>query len=155
MFIFINIDSNNDNVKIYSILPGVKYKLIRHERMTGYASIDQPWNLLNQKINIKDTNLLDFYRNSRRFLGPKKCKYAYVCYDQKVTWEQFEEMVEKYIKSLTACGIKLNDVVPVCITSSVEAIALYFAIDTIGATTFFIDPVETNTAQINKYLMQK
>lgn len=139
------------NLRVYSVLPGAKYKLIKGKGLSGYPSVDKPWELFGSKIEINSNNLLDFYRKSRKFLGPKKCKIAYQCYDQKVTWEELEEMINKYIKALSAAGVKENDVVPICITSTIEATALYFACDTIGATTFFIDPNETNKETINKY----
>ncbi len=139
------------NLRVYSVLPGIKYKLIKGRGLTGYPSQDKPWQLLSNKLDLDSNNLIDFYDKSRKLLGPKKCKYAFQCYDQKVTWEEFKDMVDNYTKALVSNGVKEDDVVPICITSTVEAVALYMACDAIGATTFFIDPNETNVDAINAY----
>lgn len=139
------------NLRVYNLLPGVKYKLIRGRGLSGYPSQDKPWELIASKLDLDSKNLIDFYQKSRKFLGIKLCNYAFQCYDQKVTWEDFEMMINNYIKGLAVIGVKNGDIVPICVTSRVEAVALYFACDTIGATTFFIDPNETNVDTINNY----
>lgn len=137
------------NLRIYSILPGIKYKLIKGKTLTGYPSVDRPWAMESEEFKLNQDNLLDFFNAGRNKLLASK--QAFQCYDQKVSWVEFEQMIKSYIKAFAANGIVENDVIPVCTQSIVEAVAIYFAADTVGAITHFIDPDNTSTNIIHKY----
>lgn len=138
------------NLRVYNIIPGVKYRLMKGKSLTGYASIDRPWAMQKEEYKIKEKNLLEHFTNNRSKL--LACKEAFKCYDQTVTWEAFEQMVDKYTRALAASNIGQDDVVPICTQSIVESVALFFAADSLGASTFFIDPDDTSIENINKYL---
>lgn len=138
------------NLRVYSVLPGLKYKLIKGKGLTGYPSIDKPWATQNETYNIKQNNLLDFFNAGRNKLLADN--NAFQCYDQKVTWDEFQKLVDKYTKAFAANGIGKNDVVPVCTQSIIESVALFFAADSIGAITLFIDPDNTSLNVVHKYL---
>lgn len=138
------------NLRVYSVLPGLKYRLIKGKGLTGYPSVDRPWAMQNEKYESNYTNLMDFFNAGRNKLLADKM--AFQCYDQKVTWEDFQQLVDKYTKSFAANGIGKNDHVPVCTQSIIEAVAIFFAADSIGAITHFIDPDNTSINIIHKYL---
>ncbi len=135
----------------YKCLTGVRYRLHKGRTMSGYPSVDIPWHMKKNEVRISPNSMLEFFSKSRKKNGVFNCKYAFRVYDQQVTWEEFEVIVYKYASSLKTLGICCGDIVPVCVTSTVEASALFFACDLIGAITFFVDPVETNVAMMNSY----
>ena len=61
------------DLRTYSLVPGAKYKFIKGKGLSGYPTVDRPWELFGAKIDLDSNNILDFYRKSRKFLGPKKC----------------------------------------------------------------------------------
>lgn len=138
------------NLRIYSMVPGLKYKLIKGKGLTGYPSIDRPWALQSEKYNSKFANLMEFFDAGRNKLLADKM--AFQCYDQKLTWEEFKQLVDKYTKSFAANGIGENDYVPVCTQSIIESVAVFFAAADLGAMVHFIDPDNTSINTIHKYM---
>ena len=128
----------------------MKYKLIKGKGLTGYPSIDRPWATQKETYTIKENDLLDFFNSGRNRLTADN--NAFQCYDQKMSWDEFNEKVNIYIKALAASGIGKNDVVPICTQSIIESVAIFFAADALGATTQFIDPDNTSKNTIHKYL---
>ncbi len=138
------------NLRVYSVIPGLKYKLIKGKGLTGYPSIDRPWTFQKENFEIQYDNLLDFFEAGRNKLLADNL--AFMCYDQKVTWNEFVELVNSYLRSFAANNIGENDVVTVCTQSIIESVALFFAADKIGASVQFIDPDNTSLNMIQKHL---
>lgn len=138
------------NLRVYDVIPGLKYKLIKHKALTGYPSFDRPWALQSEKYVIKEKNLLKHFSANRSEL--LACKDAIRCYDQILNWKDFEKMVDDYTKSLAASNVNEGDVIPIFTQSIIESVALFFAADSIGASTLFIDPDDTSIDNINKYI---
>ncbi len=134
------------NLRVYDIKPGLKYKLIKGKSLTGYASIDKPWALFSEKVKLKNETLFDFFKESRNFLAESN---SFKCYEQNAAWKEFETMVNNFTASLIASGVQKGDHVAICMHPSIEAVAIFFAADALGATSFFIDPENTSIKNMN------
>lgn len=136
------------NLRVYSVVPGVKYKMLKGRGLTGYPSFDKPWLMQSEEYVIKQNNLFEFFVAGRnKFFASEE---AFRCYDQEVSWTEFKNMVEKYTKALAANNIVEDDTVAVCTQSIIEAVALFFATTNLGAKMVYMDPDNTSSYNINK-----
>ncbi len=138
------------NLRVYSVVPGIKYKLIKGHSLTGMPSFDRPWAIESENYEFKYNDLLDFFEAGRSKL--LSSEQAFQCYDQKMSWTKFKEKVNDYMRALAANNITEGDKIAVCTQSIIEPVALFFAAYKLGAATMYIDPDNTNIHNINKYL---
>lgn len=120
----------------------------------GYSSIDKPW-----LKNFKDEEIT--------FDLPKKTCYemliennlnhendvAFDYIDEKFsyTYGKFFDLINQTKESLLASGVKKGDIVTVCSVTTPEVLALFYALNRIGAVPNFIDVRYTSEA-IKEYI---
>lgn len=116
--------------------------------LTGYASIDKHWlkhhpdDAIESDIPKKTLyrNLVD---NSKGHLN----EIALIYFDQKITYQQLLDMIDKAAKALTATGLKNGDFITLLSVTTPESIALLYAANKIGVTVNLMDPT-TNKSRI-------
>lgn len=101
---------------------------------TGYPSIDRPWlkfypDNINS-INISNTTIYEniFSRNNKHLEN-----YSLEYYGNRKTYRELFDLIDLYASSLVQIGVREGDIVSVCAINSIDAIALIYAINKIGA----------------------
>lgn len=113
----------------------------------GYSSIDKPWLRYFTEEEImgdipKMTCYETLYNNNKDHLDDKAIEYLGKSY----TYRRFFDLIEKTKDSLVASGVKKGDVVTICSITTPEVLALFYALNRIGAIPNFVDlryPPET------------
>lgn len=120
----------------------------------GYTSIDKPWlkNFTESEITgeiEKCTCYEMLYKHNKDHLNEKAIEYLGKSY----TYGDFFDLIEKTKDSLVASGVKAGDVVTICSITTPEVLALFYALNRIGAIPNFVDlryPPETLKNYINE-----
>lgn len=131
-----------------------KYVICKEEskELTGYASIDKPW----QKFYSKDMLIAEV---------PDKTMYEYMIsenYDNmdgiaieyfgtEITFREFKKRIEKASKSFSKLGIKKGDVVTVMSVGNPELEISIYALNRLGAIVNLID-VRSDAKTIKNYI---
>ena len=109
---------------------------------TGYASIDKPWlkyyskeQIINKmpKMSIYDYMI----KNNKNHLNDIAINY----FDKKITYKEFNSMIEKCSRSFLKNNIKEGDIVTICMPNTPEAILAFYALNKIGAVANMIHPL--------------
>ena len=122
----------------------------------GYTSIDKPW-------------LKNFTNNEIEYDIPKKTCYemlyeknidhkddiAFDYIDEKFSYKygEFFKLIDKAKSALLASGVKKGDIVTICSITTPEVLALFYAMNRIGAIPNFIDVRYTSEA-IKEYILE-
>ena len=131
-----------------------KYVICKEEskELTGYASIDKPW----QKFYSKDMLIAEV---------PDKTMYEYMIsenndnmdgiaieyFGTEITFREFKKRIEKASKSFSKLGIKKGDVVTVMSVGNPELETSIYALNRLGAIVNLID-VRSDTKTIKNYI---
>ena len=127
-------------------LIGVKDKLLdykekKEKQLTGYPSIDRPWekyyseSVMNFEVP-KLTMFRSIYENNKNHSNRIAMEY----FGRIFTYEELFEKIESTAKALTAQGVKKGDVVTIAMPTTPEVVYLLYAISKIGAVANMIDP---------------
>lgn len=120
----------------------------------GYSSIDKPWmrNFTDDEI-IGDVPKLTcyqaLYENNKDYLYSKAFEYL----GKDITYGEFFKMIEDAKRALLASGVKPGEIVTVCSITTPEVLALFYALNRIGAVPNFIDVRYTPDA-IKEYIKE-
>ena len=131
-----------------------KYVICKEEskELTGYASIDKPW----QKFYSKDMLIAEV---------PDKTMYEYMIsenndnmdgiaieyFGTEITFREFKKRIEKASKSFSKLGIKKGDVVTVMSVGNPELETSIYALNRLGAIVNLID-VRSDAKTIKNYI---
>ena len=141
------------NIDIYSEM-NKNYKLYKENKITGYASIDKPW----QKYYSKEAITASFpeltayqYMVSQNQDNLKTKAINY--YGKKVNFKDFIEKIDETARRLYNLGIIEGEVVTVISVANPEFEILFYALNKLGA---IINPIDVRSdyKQIKKYLME-
>ena len=118
--------------------------------MTGYPSIDKPWEKYYSKSVIdfefpKATMYRCIYDNNKDHLNRIAMEY----YGRKFTYEDLFRQIDVTAKSLTAMGVKKGDIVTISMPTTPEVVYLLYAISKIGAVANMIDPRTSKEGIVN------
>ena len=141
------------NIDIYSEMNG-SYVVDKDKNITGYASIDKPW----QKYYSKDaitasipelTAYQYMVSQNKDNLSTKAIMY----YGKKISYKNYIDMIDETARRLYNLGVTEGEVVTVMSVANPELEILFYALNKLGAVINIID-VRSDYKQIKKYLME-
>ena len=141
------------NINIYNKMEG-NYVLDKDKIITGYASIDKPW----QKY---------YTQEALTAIIPEMTAYQYMVsknqdnlkttainyFGKKISFKEFIEKIDETARRLYNFGISEGDVVTVMSVANPELEILFYALNKLGAIINLID-VRSDYKQIRKYLTE-
>lgn len=141
------------NINIYNKMEG-NYVLDKDKTITGYASIDKPW----QKYYTKE---------ALTAIIPEMTAYQYMVsknqdnlkttainyFGKKISFKEFIEKIDETARRLYNFGISEGDVVTVMSVANPELEILFYALNKLGSIINLID-VRSDYKQIRKYLTE-
>lgn len=141
------------NIDIYSEM-NKNYKLDKENKITGYATIDKPWQKYYSKeaitASIPELTAYQYMVSQNQDnLKTKAINY----YGKKVNFKDFIEKIDETARRLYNLGIIEGEVVTVISVANPEFEILFYALNKLGA---IINPIDVRSdyIQIKKYLME-
>lgn len=141
------------NIDIYSEMNG-SYVADKDKKITGYASIDKPWQKYYSKEAITDsipelTAYQYMVSQNKDNLSTKAIMY----YGKKISYKNYIDMIDETARRLYNLGVTEGEVVTVMSVANPELEILFYALNKLGAVINLID-VRSDYKQIKKYLME-
>lgn len=114
------------------------------KKLTGYASIDRPWDYFYKGIQKRN-----IFSNTTPYQGliknnsshPKEIALEY--FGTKISFGKLIKNADRVARSLEFYGVKKGDYVTICSTTTPEVIYTFYAISKIGAVANVISPFYT------------
>lgn len=109
------------------------------KKLTGYSSIDKPWLQYYSEEAIHsplpDGSMYDYMTacNAGRLDEP-----ALNYFGRKITHRKLQTEIDRCARALSACGVKEDDVVSLCLLAIPEAVYLLYAVNKLGAVANFL-----------------
>ena len=141
------------NIDIYSEMNG-SYVVDKDKKITGYASIDKPWQKYYSKeaitANIPELTAYQYMVSQNEDnLSTKAIMY----YGKKISYKNYIDMIDETARRLYNLGVTEGEVVTVMSVANPELEVLFYALNKLGAVINLID-VRSDYRQIKKYLME-
>lgn len=141
------------NIDIYSEMNG-SYVVDKDKNITGYASIDKPWQKYYSKeaitASIPELTAYQYMVSQNKDnLSTKAIMY----YGKKISYKNYIDMIDETARRLYNLGITEGEVVTVMSVANPELEVLFYALNKLGAVINLID-VRSDYKQIKKYLME-
>ena len=141
------------NIDIYSEMNG-SYVVDKDKNITGYASIDKPWQKYYSKeaitANIPELTAYQYMVSQNEDnLSTKAIMY----YGKKISYKNYIDMIDETARRLYNLGVTEGEVVTVMSVANPELEVLFYALNKLGAVINLID-VRSDYKQIKKYLME-
>ena len=141
------------NIDVYSEMND-SYVVDKNKTVTGYASIDKPWQKYYSKEAITATipEMTAYqYMVSKNQGNLKTIAINY--FGKKISFKEFIEKIDETARRLYNFGISKGEVVTVMSVANPELEVLFYALNKLGAIINLID-VRSDYKQIKKYLME-
>ena len=113
----------------------------RSGELSGYASIDRPWEKYYEKEKFETPNLT-LYQSLVEKNKDNLQAVAFVCADKQgkeITYEEFIEDINKMANALNSLGLKPRDEIIGSFKNSYESVVLAFAKSKLGLTAHMLD----------------
>lgn len=141
------------NIDVYSEMNG-SYVVDKDKKITGYASIDKPWQKYYSKeaitASIPELTAYQYMVSQNEDnLNTKAIMY----YGKKISYKNYIDMIDETARRLYNLGITEGEVVTVMSVANPELEVLFYALNKLGAVINLID-VRSDYKQIKKYLME-
>lgn len=141
------------NIDIYSEMNG-SYVVDKDKNITGYASIDKPWQKYYSKeaitASIPELTAYQYMVSQNKDnLSTKAIMY----YGKKISYKNYIDMIDETARRLYNLGVTEGEVVTVMSVANPELEVLFYALNKLGAVINLID-VRSDYKQIKKYLME-
>lgn len=141
------------NIDVYSEMNG-SYVVDKDKKITGYASIDKPWQKYYSKeaitANIPELTAYQYMVSQNKDnLSTKAIMY----YGKKISYKNYIDMIDETARRLYNLGVTEGEVVTVMSVANPELEVLFYALNKLGAVINLID-VRSDYKQIKKYLME-
>lgn len=141
------------NIDIYSEMNG-SYVVDKDKNITGYASIDKPWQKYYSKeaitASIPELTAYQYMVSQNEDnLSTKAIMY----YGKKISYKNYIDMIDETARRLYNLGVTEGEVVTVMSVANPELEVLFYALNKLGAVINLID-VRSDYKQIKKYLME-
>ncbi len=141
------------NIDIYSEMNG-SYVVDKDKKITGYASIDKPWQKYYSKeaitANIPELTAYQYMVSQNEDNLSTK---AIIYYGKKISYKNYIDMIDETARRLYNLGVTEGEVVTVMSVANPELEVLFYALNKLGAVINLID-VRSDYKQIKKYLME-
>ncbi len=141
------------NIDIYSEMND-NYVVDKDKKITGYASIDKPWQKYYSKeaitASIPELTAYQYMVSQNKDnLSTKAIMY----YGKKISYKNYIDMIDETSRRLYNLGVTKGEVVTVMSVANPELEILFYALNKLGAVINLID-VRSDYKQIKKYLME-
>ena len=141
------------NIDVYSKMNG-SYVVDKDKKITGYASIDKPWQKYYSKeaitASIPELTAYQYMVSQNEDnLSTKAIMY----YGKKISYKNYINMIDETARRLYNLGVTEGEVVTVMSVANPELEILFYALNKLGAVINLID-VRSDYKQIKKYLME-
>lgn len=141
------------NIDIYSEMND-NYVVDKDKKITGYASIDKPWQKYYSKeaitASIPELTAYQYMVSQNKDnLSTKAIMY----YGKKISYKNYIDMIDETSRRLYNLGVIEGEVVTVMSVANPELEILFYALNKLGAVINLID-VRSDYKQIKKYLME-
>ena len=141
------------NIEVYSEMNG-SYVVDKDKKITGYASIDKPWQKYYSKeaitASIPELTAYQYMVSQNEDnLSTKAIMY----YGKKISYKNYIDMIDETARRLYNLGITEGEVETVMSVANPELEVLFYALNKLGAVINLID-VRSDYKQIKKYLME-
>ena len=141
------------NIDVYSEMNG-SYVMDKDKKITGYASIDKPWQKYYSKeaitASIPELTAYQYMVSQNEDnLSTKAIMY----YGKKISYKNYIDMIDETARRLYNLGVTEGEVVTVMSVANPELEILFYALNKLGAVINLID-VRSDYKQIKKYLME-
>ena len=141
------------NIDVYSKMNG-SYVVDKDKKITGYASIDKPWQKYYSKeaitASIPELTAYQYMVSQNEDnLSTKAIMY----YGKKISYKNYIDMIDETARRLYNLGVTEGEVVTVMSVANPELEVLFYALNKLGAVINLID-VRSDYKQIKKYLME-
>lgn len=141
------------NIDIYSEMND-SYVVDKDKKITGYASIDKPWQKYYSKeaitASIPELTAYQYMVSQNKDnLSTKAIMY----YGKKISYKNYIDMIDETARRLYNLGVTEGEVVTVMSVANPELEVLFYALNKLGAVINLID-VRSDYKQIKKYLME-
>ena len=141
------------NIDIYSEMND-NYVVDKDKKITGYASIDKPWQKYYSKeaitASIPELTAYQYMVSQNEDnLSTKAIMY----YGKKISYKNYIDMIDETSRRLYNLGVTEGEVVTVMSVANPELEVLFYALNKLGAVINLID-VRSDYKQIKKYLME-
>ncbi len=141
------------NIDVYSEMNG-SYVVDKDKNITGYASIDKPWQKYYSKeaitASIPELTAYQYMVSQNEDnLSTKAIMY----YGKKISYKNYIDMIDETARRLYNLGVTEGEVVTVMSVANPELEVLFYALNKLGAVINLID-VRSDYKQIKKYLME-
>ena len=141
------------NIEVYSEMNG-SYVVDKDKKITGYASIDKPWQKYYSKeaitASIPELTAYQYMVSQNEDnLSTKAIMY----YGKKISYKNYIDMIDETARRLYNLGITEGEVVTVMSVANPELEVLFYALNKLRAVINLID-VRSDYKQIKKYLME-
>lgn len=144
---------NIKNIDVYSEMNG-SYVVDKDKKITGYASIDKPWQKYYSKeaitASIPELTAYQYMVSQNEDnLSTKAIMY----YGKKISYKNYIDMIDETARRLYNLGVTEGEVITVMSVANPELEVLFYALNKLGAVINLID-VRSDYKQIKKYLME-
>ena len=141
------------NIDVYSEMND-SYVVDKDKNITGYASIDKPWQKYYSKeaitASIPELTAYQYMVSQNEDnLSTKAIMY----YGKKISYKNYIDMIDETARRLYNLGVTEGEVVTVMSVANPELEVLFYALNKLGAVINLID-VRSDYKQIKKYLME-
>ncbi len=109
--------------------------MLQKKKLTGYPSIDKPWDRKGTNLSIPDCSFYEFFMKRSRINASRILSR---CREDALSLSSLRIESYRYAKGFYSLGIRKGDIVPICLPPCNEGIVLFFALNRIGAVTTFL-----------------
>lgn len=110
---------------------------------TEYVSLDKGFLMYySEEMLEKMTPYMSIYDYMMRD-NKNSDDMAIYYFGKKITYKQFDELIDNCMKSLISMGVKEGDIVSLCLANMPETLALFYALNKIGAVANMLHPLSS------------
>lgn len=122
--------------------------------LTNIPNVDKEWlkYYTNEQILAEMPKETLYQYMIRKNLNHLDDTLAIIYFGKKITFKQFDKLIEDCAKSLKAKGIQSNDSVTICMPNTPEAIVMVYALNRIGAIAHMVHPLSAEN-EIKNYVL--
>ena len=120
--------------------------------ISSYGSIDKPWRKYytygQAKNKNSDISIYDYmYHRNKRYTNQVALEY----FGKRITYSEFFDKINQCADSFLKMGVRVNDIVTICMPNTPEAVIAFYALNKIGAVSNMIHPLKSEN-EIRDYL---
>ena len=104
--------------------------------MTGYPSIDKPWDKCVTNLSLPNYNFYQFFMKRSKI---NASNILAVCSEDVLTMDQLKKESLQYANAFYTLGIRKGDIIPLCLPPCNLGIVLFFALNRLGAISTFLN----------------